>query len=136
MSWRKEVKTFKGDMTKVPSETLKVFRAERANFDGEFEPNADMKPRAVANARIRWTERQEAQHCMREVIAWWAGVEHASGYSDSETYRRFYDQFGIDVASAQLLGPREAVELAERVNRELEKFVEDRDRSVIPKPVS
>jgi hypothetical protein len=43
-----------------------------------------------------------------------AGVEHSRGYAESASYRRFYSLFSVDVASAQLLKPREALELALR----------------------
>jgi hypothetical protein len=59
---------------------------------------------------------------MRNAIAWWAGIEAARGHSESESYRRFYFRFGIDVANAQLLGVREAGELAHKVNIELSKY--------------
>jgi len=59
---------------------------------------------------------------LRNVIAWWAGLESAQGRGESESYRRFYHRFGVDVANAQTLNAKEASELAERVAVELAKY--------------
>jgi hypothetical protein len=72
--------------------------------------------------RRRHWERREGQKALRNVIAWWAGLESAQGRGESESYRRFYHRFGVDVANAQTLGAREAAELTARVNAELAKF--------------
>jgi superfamily II DNA or RNA helicase len=64
----------------------------------------------------RHLERQEAQRVLRESLAWWGAHQRVAGYSDSESYRRFYLQFGVDVMSAQALGAREASELNVAVN--------------------
>ena len=66
--------------------------------------------------------RQDAQRALRNAIAWWAGTEAARGYGESESYRRFYFRFGIDVANAQLLGSREAIELSTNILTELSKI--------------
>jgi hypothetical protein len=49
-------------------------------------------------------------------------MEHARGYAESESYRRFFFKFGIDVANAQLLGAKDTEELAGKVFAELSKF--------------
>jgi hypothetical protein len=67
----------------------------------------------------RHIERQQGQHALRGSIAWWAGLQTAQGRDDSESYRRFYHKFGIDVAKAQTLNAKDAEELANRVNLEL-----------------
>jgi len=58
---------------------------------------------------------------LRNAIAWWAGLQDSIGSSESESYRRFYFKFGVDVGNAQTLGAREAGELTERINAELSK---------------
>jgi superfamily II DNA or RNA helicase len=70
----------------------------------------------VANSiRKRHREMVAAQMDLRQTIALWAGWQRALGRSDSESYRRFYLQFGTDVTTAQTLKRAEAVDLAERV---------------------
>ena len=62
---------------------------------------------------------QQAQSGLRDAIALWAGHQRAALRPDSESYRRFYFMFGIDVLSAQALGTTEAAELAESVRGQL-----------------
>ncbi|MCH7839414.1 MAG: class I tRNA ligase family protein [Planctomycetes bacterium] len=62
---------------------------------------------------------QEAQTALRCSIAWWAGYQRAAGRSDSESYRRFWFKFDVDVMTAQTLKARDAIELAGRVNEHL-----------------
>jgi hypothetical protein len=63
--------------------------------------------------------RQNAQGALRNALAWWAGLQDTKGRTESESYRLFYFRFGIDVAGAMVLGSREAMELADKINREL-----------------
>lgn len=53
-----------------------------------------------------------AQRDLRAAIEWWAGVQlDMCGLDLNKTYRLFYLRFGIDMASAQLLGRPEAEKL-------------------------
>lgn len=72
----------------------------------------------MANVK-RHVKRQEAQTELRAAIAWWAGYQRAAGQKDSESYRRFYFKFGIDVISAQALGAKAALDLALKINTHL-----------------
>jgi DNA repair protein RadD len=110
-----------GDLTELDPETLRMLRGEIARIDGDFHTPYGLDGYAAMGARKRHVERQQGQAAMRNAIAWWAGVESAKGHSESESYRRFYFRFGIDVANAQTLGAREAGELAFKVNTELGK---------------
>jgi len=124
-----------GDLTELDPETLKALRGEIDRIDGDFYAPQGLSQIAQMGARKRHIERQQGQASLRNAVAWWAGVEHARGHSESESYRRFYFRFGIDVANAQTLGAREAGELAEKVNAELAKYGVDGsqviDRNVI-----
>lgn len=116
---RSSPKFVDGDLAELDADTLRAMRGEIERVDG-----AAIIPRgvdaAVAGAikRRHW-ERQQAQGQLRNVIAWWAGLESAQGRGESESYRRFYFKYGVDVASAQTLNAREAGELAERVAADL-----------------
>jgi hypothetical protein len=59
--------------------------------------------------------RVAAQTDLRTAMAWWAGWQVSLGRGDRESYRRFYLAFGVDAATAQTFGTREAEALAERV---------------------
>lgn len=67
----------------------------------------------------RHLEHQEAQRGLRESISWWAAHQRHAGRPDSESYRRFYFKFGIDVLSAQALKPAEATALKFRIDKDI-----------------
>lgn len=63
--------------------------------------------------------RKNAQDRLREAIAYWAGFKRDRvGNSDSVSYREFYHKFGVDVATAQTLGAKDAEKLMDRVRRD------------------
>ena len=111
-----------GDLTELDFETLQALRGDIARIDGDFYAPAGLDMIAQLGARKNHINRQTAQQALRNAIAWWAGTEASRGYKESESYRRFYFRFGIDVANAQLLGAREAAELANNINNELSKL--------------
>lgn len=108
-----------GDLPELDAETLAALRGDIAKVDADAVIPYGATPEIAGAVRRRHWERQQAQQELRKSIAWWAGLEHAQGRSESESYRRFYLRFGVDVASAQALSAREATELAERVNATL-----------------
>lgn len=111
-----------GDLTELDADTLAQLRGDITRKDGDFYSPAGLSIQAQIAARDNWQTRQGSQRSLRNAIAWWAGVESARGYNESESYRRFFFKFGIDVANAQLLGSRDAEELSTRVLSELSKF--------------
>ncbi len=116
----------------VDGDLMELDAATLANMRGEVD-RVDMSPEAhraeCAAKRMptigqlasvnRHVERQEAQEALRASIAWWGGYQRAENRPDSESYRRFYFKFGTDVLSAQALGTKDALALAERVNTHL-----------------
>lgn len=110
-----------GDLLEFDAATLAAMRGEIARVDGDVVLPYNASAEVAGAIRKRHWERRQSQQNLRNVIAWWAGLEHAQGRSESESYRRFYFKFGIDIANAQTLGAREAGELAERVKVELLK---------------
>lgn len=73
-------------------------------------------PRAGVLANIkRRREQQAAQLTLRELIAWWGGIQRQQGRTDAESYRRFYFNFGVDVLAAQTLKSKEAVDLTDKI---------------------
>lgn len=111
-----------GDLTELDPETLATMRGEidRVNKPaGTIERKfrfAGASDIATAGAVKNHRARQLAQEELRNAIAWWAGYQRSMGRSDSESYRRFYFAFGVDVLSAQALGRPEAEALTIRVN--------------------
>lgn len=86
-----------------------IYRAELMNAPQRM-PHVGMM--GMVN---RHRERQDAQATLRHAMSMWGGWRRDQGDDDSTMQRRFYALFGIDVLSAQALGPREALELAQRV---------------------
>lgn len=111
-----------GDLLELDAETLAALRGEIARIDGDPVIPYGAGPEVVGAVRRRHWERRQGQAALRNVIAWWAGLENAQGRGESESYRRFYHRFGVDVANAQTLNAKEAAELAARVAAELAKF--------------
>ena len=103
-----------GDLEELDYATLAALRGEVARIDGPAYTTG-LYGVVAAGATKQHRLRQEAQVALRQAIALWAGGQKAAGRSDSESYRRFYFAFGIDVMTAQALGRREAEELMERV---------------------
>jgi len=110
-----------GDLFELDAETLAKMRGEIARIDANPVIPYGAAPEVAGAIRKRHWERQGAQATLRNAIAWWAGLQDSLGNSESESYRRFYFKFGVDVAGAQTLGAREAGELTKRINLELSK---------------
>ena len=91
-------------------------RGEINRIDGDvYYPRGMPEPARMQLKRVHG-ERQEMQSALRESIAWWAGYQRTMGRSDSESHRRFYFMFGIDVMSAQALKRADALALANKIN--------------------
>jgi len=110
-----------GDLTELDAETLAALRGDISRIDNEPKIPWNASPEIAGAVRKRHWERRESQHSLRNMIAWWAGLESAQGRGESESYRRFFYKFGVDVASAQTLNAKDAAELAGRLSVELAK---------------
>jgi len=104
-----------GDLIELDWDALEALRGAVAHVDGPPRVPWGASPVVEGAVRKRHRERQESQAVLREAIAVWAGHQRAAGRPDSESYRRFWHAFGIDVMSAQALGAREAETLAGKV---------------------
>lgn len=114
-----------GDLLELDEATLAQMRGEveRVDLHPELyraELVSNNVPRVGQLAHVkRHAARQMAQADLRDAISWWAGYQRAAGRPDSESYRRFYFTFGIDVLSAQALNTTEASTLAAAIRKEL-----------------
>lgn len=118
-----------GDLLELDPDTLAAMRGEIARID---ESHIDLKrrmeyagapPQAVNGAVANHRDRQQAQAALRDVIALWAGYQRQMGRPDSESYRRFYFRYGVDVATAQTLGRKDANLLCQRIADDLVEFM-------------
>lgn len=114
-----------GDLLELDDATLERLRGQVAAVDMPVEVyRAHLVSRNVPHvgqlAHVkRHAARQAAQSELREAIAWWAGYQRALGRPDSESYRRFFFAFGVDVMTAQTLGITEAAELTKSIKEKL-----------------
>ena len=117
-----------GDLLELDAATLAEMRGEITRVDMTVdEARTDMLANWVPKIGItpgikRHIARQETQKALRESIAWWGGYQRAAGKDDSESYRRFYFKFGIDVLSACALDTKEALALAQKINEDLARL--------------
>lgn len=110
-----------GDLTELDAETLRRMRGEVERLDGLpfFPANAAAEVRgAIAKNHFI---RQQSQAVLRSAMATWAGWQRHQGRGDSESYRRFFHRYGIDVASAQTLGRADAEALTARIVADLNR---------------
>lgn len=118
-----------GDLLELSPEVLMQMRLDIERVDevpervGERMRFAGAPEIAARGAVNKIKLRQEAQRALRESISWWAGVHRQKGRTDSESYRLFYHQFGIDVLSAQTLGRPDALTLADKINQTIGRYV-------------
>lgn len=114
-----------GDLIELDAATLAAMRGE---IDWVDRPVADLRVHMEQRGRP-WSIiqkqstlhqlRQRAQTNLRDVIAYWAGHQRAAGHPDSESYRRFYFRYGVDVMTAQALKTDDAKDLTARIGLDL-----------------
>lgn len=109
-----------GDLVELDPEVLRVLRGEIDRIDlAPRIPNNVTEITALAIKNNHW-KRQQAQATLRDAITTWAGwLTNHQGKPEREALRRFFFQFGIDMATAQTLGAREAADLELRVRAQL-----------------
>jgi len=125
---RSLLKQVDGDLTELDPSTLAQMRGEIERIDAPASvvknkmKHAGASPIVCASAAKQHTLRQDAQGQLREAVALWAGYQRSMGRSDSESYRRFYFKFGMDVMSAKVIGRRDALALTHLVSEEILKM--------------
>lgn len=108
-----------GDLVELDPEVLREIRKAMTRVDGAPRMPNDASPVVLASIKKNHWERQQQQARLREAIALWAGWQAHMGRSDRESYRRFFFGFGVDVATAQTLGAKDAADLEARIRTQL-----------------
>lgn len=110
-----------GNLIELDAETLAAMRQEIQRIDEDADQlrhrmeRAGAPGAAVGGAVKNHRLRQTAQGHLREMIATWAASQRTMGRQDTESYKRFFWRYGVDVLTAQALGRREAEELAIKI---------------------
>lgn len=110
-----------GDLFELDPSVLALLRGDVRRIDDAPQIPPSATPEVAGAIKRRHWERQQSQVTLRNSIALWAGWQRDQGRSEPETMRRFFHTFGIDVATAQTLGAREAEALAEKIGAQLDK---------------
>lgn len=109
-----------GDLFELDPETLAQLRGEVARIDGAARVPENLKNSPAEGAiKRRHFERQNAQHWLRKAISLYGGWQDALGRPRSESYKRFFFNFGIDVLTAQSLNAADATALYEKISAHL-----------------
>lgn len=116
---RSEPDLVDGDLVELDPDVLRALRGEIARIDSEPRYPTGVTDIVRASIYNRHVERQKVQEGLRERIALWAGWQAYLGRPDSETYRRFYFTFGVDIATAQTLNSADARDLDARIAEKL-----------------
>jgi superfamily II DNA or RNA helicase len=98
-----------GDLTEYDPELMARLRGEADKIMRAAPPGA--APYVVEN----WNARAVTQTELRKSIDLWAATEAKNNRDWPEVYRLFFHRFGIDVATAQTLGRRQAAELITKI---------------------
>lgn len=108
-----------GDLAELDPATLAQMRGEIARIDGPVQYPQGLPQHARIRLDRIHRERQQIQQALRTSIAWWTQHHTDRGCSVSETQRRFFFAFGVDVVTAQTLNNSDATALADRINWKL-----------------
>jgi DNA repair protein RadD len=106
-----------GELLAYTPELLAGLLDEAARIVGPYR----MPKVAGKQGLVNWNLRAEAQRELRASIAYWSGVEAEwRGHVNVPVQqRRFYQTFGVDMATAQTLGREDALRLKEMVWRNI-----------------
>jgi len=101
-----------GDLMELSPEALARIRGE---IDAQPTFPYGASPEVIGAIKKRHREKQEIQASLREAMALWGGARTAAGDDIRTAQRRFFHTFGIDVATAQTLGRKDAEQLLGRL---------------------
>lgn len=108
-----------GDLLELDAAALARLRGDIERVDRAVVVPSHLDGLAALGFQKNHRLRKEAQADLRDAIAWWAGQQRHAGATDSESYRRFYLCFGVDVLGAQALGRADAETLTAQIRAQL-----------------
>ena len=103
-----------GDLAELSPEVLARLRGQIQHSE-ELRIPYNAPPEVERTLRKRHRERLAAQAALRDAMALWGGAQTAAGLTLSEAQRKFYIEYGVDVAHAQMLNATDATALMERI---------------------
>ena len=113
-----------GDLTMLDLSELKKMRDLILNKDSSlpFILNS-MREKGtpsyiLASVKRKFKDRMQAQRNLRHTIAQWGAYQRMLGHPDSESYKDFYNRWGVDVLTAQTLNKEDSNKLNVRIKTE------------------
>lgn len=103
-----------GDLAELTPDTLARLRGAIAAND-QLRIPLNATPAIEGHLRKVHREKLAAQEALRNRMALWGGQRTAAGEDLQTAQRRFFLQYGVDVATAQTLNAKEANELMMRI---------------------
>lgn len=119
---RSEPRYVDGDLEELDPDVLDALRKLKARKDAGV-GIAQLGGLARAGATKQHALWTTAQQSLRKSLAWWAGCQQSMGLDISQSYRKFFYQFGIDAGSALVLGRPDTEQLDLRVRKEIDTYV-------------
>lgn len=108
-----------GDLLELDADALSRLRGEINRIDGEAKVPGHVEPYVKIAITKRHLERQQGQKELRDSIALWAGYLKKPHVGDSEIYKKFFFNFGIDIMTAQTLSTKDAEILNEKIKNHI-----------------
>jgi superfamily II DNA or RNA helicase len=114
-----------GDLELLDVKVLMKLWHERDRIDGDpLIPKHLRNTPAEGAIQKRHIVRKEAQAALRQTIALWAGYWRDQGDADRTIHKRFYQRFGMDIATAQTFNEKDATGLRNRVDARLKHLMD------------
>lgn len=115
----------RGELVVVDAELRELTPEELAQLRGEADkltrewaiPHGASKSQAMAIYSHNKTVRAQAE--LRDAVALWAGALRASGFTDDAIHVMMHRTYGTNVSALQVMRPKEAGELKERIMNDL-----------------
>jgi len=108
-----------GNLFELDAEALRAMQMEIARVDGGVPIVPGVSAAAQAHIGHTHHDRQQSQAALRHAMAVWMGYQAHLKRDTSESQKRFYYAFKIDVGTAQTLGKGDADELHTRIRQDL-----------------
>lgn len=119
---RSRPKFVDGDLHELDPAVLARLRGDIAAVDGAPRIPHGAGPEVAGAIKRRHWERQQSQAELRQTIALWTGWQtEALGRSESESFKRFFWTYGVDVATTLTFGSADAENLRLRIQAELDR---------------
>jgi len=112
-----------GDLTELDPDVLAIMRGEILKIDEEIDlTHAPSNPMIRVSLAKNHAKKQQAQKELRESMKMFGGYHQSLGIDQSESWKRFFFRFNVDIMTAQALKTTDATELKNRIEQYLNQL--------------